>query len=197
MTRSRRILFAFLAFGLVGIAAAWRLFLRALDGRVLQLVALEPGMHVVDVGCGAGRLTTRIAKEVGPTGNVVGLDINPKALRAAERHAHATGLENIHFVLAGAGEGKLGQTRFDRAVLVAVLGEIIDRDAAMYEIFQALKPGGLLSVTEVALDPHRRSGNEVRLLARAAGFVEQSFVDNRLLFTINLVKPPFCSSAST
>lgn len=52
---------------------------------------------------------------------VVAIDVDPRALRVAEKHANAVGLKNMHFILAGAGEGKLGQSRFDRAVLVAAL----------------------------------------------------------------------------
>lgn len=147
-------------------------------------------MQVLDVGCGPGLLTARIAGEVGPTGHVVGTDIAPRALLAAEEHAHAGGLGNVDFVLAGAGHGQLGQSRFDRAVLVAVLGEITDRQAALAEIFQALKPGGVLSVTEVALDPHRQAPQQVRHLAEAAGFLEQAWFNGRLVFTLNFVKPP-------
>jgi ubiquinone/menaquinone biosynthesis C-methylase UbiE len=192
MTRTLGIVFAFVASILVGLMAAWRFAIHAIHDLALKRLSLNAGMHVVDIGCGPGHLTVRIAQDVSPSGDVVGIDPNPRALSAAGKHANAAGLKNISFILAGAGEGKLGQARFDRAALVAVLGEITDRNAVMAEIFQALKPGGLLSVTEVAMDPHRRSGDEVRRLAKAAGFVEQACFDGRLVFTINFVKPGFC-----
>ncbi len=99
-------------------------------------------------------------------------------------------LKNVRFELAGAGEGKLNHERFDRAVLFAVLGEMSNREAALAEIFQALKPGGILSITEGFLDPHYKSREQVRHLAQAVGFVEESCAGNRLLFTMNLLKPP-------
>lgn len=176
-------------FGPVTLAVAWRLTVFMIHGLVLKRLFLNQGMRVADIGCGSGRLTARIAKQVGPNGDVVGMDVDPRVLRVAERHANANGLMNTHFILAGAGQGKLDRSRLDRVALVAVLGEISNRDAAMAEIFQALKPGGMLSVTEVGLDPHRRSRDEVRRLAKAAGFVERACFGNRLLFTINLVKP--------
>jgi ubiquinone/menaquinone biosynthesis C-methylase UbiE len=189
MTRSLGIVAASVAFILVGLVAAWRFALHAIHDLALKRLSLDPGMHVVDIGCGPGRLAVRIAREVGPTGEVVGLDVDGKALGMAEKYANAVGLKNIRFVLAGAGEGKLDHSRFDRAVLVAVLGEIANRHAAMIEIFQTLKRGGLLSVTEVALDPHRQRGDEVRRLAKTTGFVEQDCFGGRLVFTINFVKP--------
>jgi ubiquinone/menaquinone biosynthesis C-methylase UbiE len=190
MTRGVGILLAFVALVPIIVVAAWRLLVHVIHSLALKRLSLNPGMRVLDIGCGPGRLTARIAKEVGPTGDVVGIDVDPRTLRLAEKHAHASGLKNVHFVLAGVGEGKLGQSRFDRAVLVAVLGEIIDRNSAMAEIFQALKPGGLLSATEVAVDPHRQSTKEIRRLAEGTGFVEQALFGNRLLLTINFVKPP-------
>src|SRR6202022_432173 len=189
MTRLPGIILTSIAFVVIALGAGWRLVIHAIHGLALRRLFLNEGMHVADIGCGPGRLTVRIAKEVGPTGEVVAMDVNRKALRAAEEYASAAGLKNVHFVLGGVGEGKLGQSRFDRAVLVAVLGEITNRDAAMPEIFQALKPGGLLSVTEVALDPHRQSAHEIRRLAKITGFMEQACFGNRLLFTINLIKP--------
>jgi hypothetical protein len=52
-----------------------------------------------------------------------------------------------------------------------------------------LKPGGILSITEVALDPHRQDMDTIRRLAQAAGFVEQARVSNGLQSIINFVKP--------
>jgi predicted methyltransferase len=49
-----------------------------------------------------------------------------------------------------------------------------NREAALVEIFQALKPGGILSVTEGFLDPHYQSREQVRHLAQPAGFVEEA-----------------------
>jgi ubiquinone/menaquinone biosynthesis C-methylase UbiE len=64
----------------------------------------------------------------------------------------------------------LGEALFDRAFLVTVLGEIPDRQAALGEIHRALKPGGVLSVTEVLPDPHYQLAGTVRRLAEAVGF---------------------------
>ncbi len=177
------------AFGLTVLAVTWRFTVYAIHGLVLKRLFLHQGMRVADIGCGPGRLTARIAKQVGLNGEVVGIDVDPRVLRVAEKHANAARLANVHFSLVGAGEGELDRCRFDRVALVAVLGEIADRDAAMAEIFHALKPDGMLSVTEVALDPHRQNRDEVRRLAKAAGFVERACFGNWLLFTVNLVKP--------
>lgn len=74
------------------------------------------------------------------------------------------------------GEGKLAHNRFDRVLLVTVLGEIPDREAALGENFAALKPGGILSVTGIIFDPHLQRLSTVNRLANAVGFEEVVFL---------------------
>lgn len=156
---------------------------------IVRHLALQPGMTVLDVGCGPGRLTIPVARQVGRQGHVVAIGIQPGMLHRAEEKARAANLTNIRFVQAGVGAGKLPREQFDRALLVTVLGEIPEREAALKEIFDALKPGGLLSVTEIIFDPHFQSRGTVRRLASAVGFREKSFYGNRIAFTLNLEKP--------
>lgn len=157
---------------------------------IVQHSDIQPGMAVLDVGCGPGRLTIPVAKQVGQHGEVVALDIQGGMLRRAREKAQAAKLANIRFVQAGIGEEKLERSRFDRALLVTVLGEIPDREAALKELFSALKPGGILSVTEIIFDPHFQGRGTVLRLAGAAGFREKMFFGNRIAFTLNLEKPP-------
>ncbi len=155
---------------------------------IIEHLELEPDMVVLDVGCGPGRVAVPLAKRV-LQGEVVAVDIQEGMLRRAKEKAENAQVSNIRFVQEGAGEGKLGRNRFDRVLLVTVLGEIPDQEAALQEIFDALKPGGILSVTEVIFDPHFQSRSKVTRLAEAVGFREQKFFGTRLAFTLNLQKP--------
>jgi ubiquinone/menaquinone biosynthesis C-methylase UbiE len=145
-------------------------------------------MHVLDAGCGPGRVTIPLARAVGPHGEVVALDIQPRMLQRARHRAQAAGLKNITFLDMAIESGKLGLGRYDRAVLVAVLGEIPDRQSALREIYGALKPGGILSVTEIMLDPHYQSRSAIVNFAKSAGFREEAFFGNKLAFTLHLEK---------
>jgi 2-polyprenyl-3-methyl-5-hydroxy-6-metoxy-1,4-benzoquinol methylase len=156
---------------------------------IIQHLNLQAGMKVLDIGCGPGRLTIPVAEQVGPQGEVVAIDIQAGMLRRAQEKAQAAHLSNIRFFQVGVGEGKLERNQYDRALMVTVLGEIPERETALKEVFEALKPSGLLSVTEVIFDPHFQSRNTVRELAGAVGFQEKGCFGNRLAFTMNLEKP--------
>jgi len=155
---------------------------------IIERLGLQPGMRILDVGCGPGRVTVPLARAIGSEGQVVALDMQPRMLRRAEAKARAAGLTNISFVEMVIGTGKLGSDQYDRVLLVAVLGEIPDRESALREIYRALKPGGILSVSEIIVDPHYQSRRAVSNLATSIGFHEEAFFGNRLAFTLNLEK---------
>jgi ubiquinone/menaquinone biosynthesis C-methylase UbiE len=157
--------------------------------KVVARLGLEPGMAALDVGCGPGRLTVPLAQRVGAAGHVTALDIQRSMLDRAQEQVRSAGLHNVTFVHAGAGSGALPVAAFDRAVLVTVLGEIPDRAAALAEIFAALRPGGILSITEALPDPHFQTAGAVRRLATAAGFHAGPRWANPLAYTWHWVKP--------
>jgi ubiquinone/menaquinone biosynthesis C-methylase UbiE len=158
-------------------------------GQIIQHLALKPGMKVLDFGCGPGRLTIPVAKQIGPTGEVTAFDMQARMLQRVRVKAQAEHLANIRIIQGAAGAGKLGHNQYDRALLVTVLGEIPDQQAALAEIFESLKPGGILSVTEVIADPHFQRRARVTSAANSAGFVEREFYGNRISYTINFEKP--------
>jgi ubiquinone/menaquinone biosynthesis C-methylase UbiE len=148
------------------------------------------GMRVLDAGCGPGRVTVPAAKKVGSTGEVVALDLQPGMLARLLDRADSAGLTNIRQIHGGLGHGLVEQNLFDRAFLITVLGEIpeSERSAALQEIYDALKPGGILSITEVFPDPHYQSRTKVLQVCEATGFRRGDEFGSWLAFTINFVK---------
>lgn len=156
---------------------------------IIEHLDVAPGMYVLEVGCGPGRLTIPLARAVGENGCVVALDVQAGMLERARERAEGAKLTNIRFVHAAIGRGTLERDRADRAVLVTVLGEIPDREMALTEILAGLKPGGILSVTEVIFDPHFQRQATVRQLANAVGFRHKALFGNRIAYTMHLEKP--------
>lgn len=156
---------------------------------LIQAAGLQPGMRVLDFGCGPGRLTIPAAVAVAPGGEVWAVDVQAAMLRRAEAKAAAANVSNIRFVQAAAGADALGLERFDRAFLVTVLGEIPDRPAALLEIFRSLTPGGILTVAEIAFDPHYQTQRTVSRLAASAGFRPGLYRGGWYGYSLNLQKP--------
>lgn len=155
---------------------------------IIDLLDLQPGMKVLDAGCGPGRLAIPAAQTIGSQGELTALDIQPDMLARVREKARTVGLSNIRFMQAGLGEGKLEKDYYDRAMLVTVLGEIPEQEAALQEIFQAIKPGGILSVTEVIFDPHFQNRQVVQKIANNVGFREVGFFGKNLAYTIHFKK---------
>lgn len=156
---------------------------------LLDRARVEPRMNVLDVGSGPGRLAVPAAQSVAPSGRVVALDLQPAMIQRLKARAAALGITNLETIVGSAGRGLVAPGFFDRALLVTVLGEIVDQQSALREIFQSLKPGGLLSITEVIPDPHYQSRRRVRRLAESVGFEHRETLGPWYAFTMNFTKP--------
>jgi ubiquinone/menaquinone biosynthesis C-methylase UbiE len=158
---------------------------------LIKRAAVKPAIDVLDAGCGPGRLTIPLARAVGPEGTVTALDVQQKMLEKVNKKARTAGLPNVRTVRGSLGRQAVREFEnvFDRAFLVTVLGEIPDKQSALTEIYRALKPGGVLSITEMLPDPHYQNRNRVRRLAEGAGFRFDAAYGPWFAFTINFVKP--------
>jgi len=156
---------------------------------ILNHLKINPGMSVLDAGCGPGRVTPSLAQAVGPQGKVLALDIQQEMLTKVREKVKTLDLKNVFYLQTGLGNGKLDQDAFDRAILVTVLGEIPDQVSAMKELYRALKPGGILLITEIIFDPHFQRCKKVVHLANSTGFRKKEFFGGRLAYTITFEKP--------
>jgi ubiquinone/menaquinone biosynthesis C-methylase UbiE len=129
----------------------------------------QPGERVLEIGPGTGYYTLDLADWAGGSGTVEIFDIQREFLDHTLRRATERGLSNVKATQGDAQELPFDADSFDAAVLVAVLGEIPDPDAALREIKRVLRPGGRLVVGELAGDPHFTSARSLERRANAAG----------------------------
>jgi ubiquinone/menaquinone biosynthesis C-methylase UbiE len=156
---------------------------------IVERLKLYPGERILEIGPGPGRILIPAAKAILPGGEAVGVDIQQKMLDRLKRGADREGLGNLELIHGNATEPHVPESSFDLVFLCTVLGEIPNQPAALVQCFKALKPGGVLSITEQFGDPHYQSRTKVRQLAEAAGFRSRDLAGSFWFFTANFVKP--------
>jgi len=104
--------------------------------------AFQSGERVVDIGCGAGPTTLEIARAVGPSGEVLGIDISPALIEECRRRAEAASIANARFLVADAAGVKPEGAPFDR--LFSRFGSMFfpNPKAAFANLRAILRPGG-------------------------------------------------------
>jgi ubiquinone/menaquinone biosynthesis C-methylase UbiE len=107
--------------------------------------------------------------------------------RLTER-AERAGITNLDAVVGDATQAHFLPQSYDVIYFCTVLGEIPDREAALRQCYDALKPGGVLSITEIFPDPHFQSRATVKRLSEAAGFRLTKMHGPWYFFTANFVK---------
>ncbi|MGD0102741.1 MAG: class I SAM-dependent methyltransferase [Rhodopila sp.] len=132
-------------------AVTWTAFQERLDVLFEPLTALAldaagpaKGEHAIDVGCGCGATVLALADRVGPSGQVLGLDVsNPMAARARERIA-ASGLTNVQIMVSDAATHDFAGAGVD--LLFSRFGVMFFADpvAAFANLHRAVRPGGRL-----------------------------------------------------
>jgi SAM-dependent methyltransferase len=110
----------------------------------LAWLTLAPGMSVLDLGCGPGAITRRIARIVWP-GRVIGIDADPVQVDFAERRAEAEGIDNVAFVRGDACDPPRLETGFDVVVSHTLLMHLTDPLESLRKQREVVKRGGLVA----------------------------------------------------
>ena len=106
---------------------------------------LQPGMTVLDCGCGPGSITLGIATRIGD-GRVIGVDLNPSQVQVASESAQRHGIANASFREGSAYELPFPSDGFDAVFSHALLEHLNDAGRAIREFLRVLRPGGVAGV---------------------------------------------------
>ncbi len=120
----------------------------AADCAAHLLPHLEPGMRLLDLGCGPGTISVGLADAVAP-GALHGVDMEETQIEMARAAAAAGGHGNATFQTGDATDLPFDDASFDVAFCHALLNHAPDTQAVLAEVKRVLKPGGLFAAREV------------------------------------------------
>lgn len=157
--------------------------------QVVDQLHLTPQAQVLEIGPGPGYFSGEVARRI-PGGQLTLLDIQVEMLHKTRRKLRQAAITNARWVQASAGTLPFTTGVFDVVFLVTVLGEIPKPRACLQAIQPVLRPGGLLSITEMQGDPDALNQAEVQHLAQQCGFTLLETFSLFKGFTLNFTKAP-------
>jgi len=146
-------------------------------GNPIAMAELQPGEVVLDLGSGGGIDCFLAARQVGPQGRVIGLDMTPDMIRLARRNAKKMGATNVEFRYGEMEDIPLPDESVDVIMSNCVINLSPDKDAVFGEAYRVLRPGGRMSVSDIVINGQLPPSIRSRLDAWAgclAGALDES-----------------------
>lgn len=122
---------------------AWRHF-------AVSKSSIEQGASALDVCCGTGDFAFELARRVGDSGHIIGVDFSAPMIEIAKKKALRAGYSNIEFMIANACTLPFADNTFDCATVGFGLRNVADLSKALGEMTRVVKPGGRVINLEIS-----------------------------------------------
>lgn len=142
--------------------------------RLFRDVVIGPGQRVLDLGSGVGDVSLLLARLVGPSGEVLGIERDPLSIARAKSRAAESGFRNVSFTQSDVAQ--ISQDRpFDAAVGRYILMFLPDPVAVLRSLTRLLRPGGVLAFQEPDWNSFLQQAARMPLWSIAASLMVETF----------------------
>jgi predicted methyltransferase len=161
--------------------------------RVMDMLGIEPGKSVADIGAGSGWFTVRAARRVTGSGKVYAVDINPEAIHYIDQRAKKEQIQNIKTILSKPDDPQVPAISIDAVLLLKTYHEVAHPVVLLRNLRSSLKPGAKIGIIDrngngenhgvskdVVVREAAQAGYELR---DSQDFVKADGMDYFLIFT--------------
>ncbi len=167
---------------------AWRRKFIQKPESIANNMNLKPGMIVVEVGPGKGNYTKAVAEKLLPNGKVYAIDIQENVINKLTKKVEEEKITNILPKIDDVHNLSFENESVDRIFAIACLPEIPDPVHALKEFKRVLKPGGIVSLCELFIDPDYPLRKTEKKWASKAGLEFLEEFGNFFVYQLNFIK---------
>lgn len=136
--------------------------------QVVELLAISPGMTVVDLGAGTGYFLPHLARAVGPEGRVIALDTEPNMVAHMQQRIAEAGWTNVEARVSAPDDPGLDAGSVDRILIVDTWHHIEGRERYTERLRDALREGGSVTIVDFTRESPYGPPPSMRLTAEEA-----------------------------